>query len=56
MWLDAGVHGEYACMNKKAWGGLVLPEELDGVEAEDDGGSVVCVADVLGHARANQRY
>ena len=37
MWSDAGDHGEDACVKEKAWGGLDLPEELDGVEAEDGG-------------------
>ena len=31
MWLDAEDHGEHACVNDKAWGGLDLPLELAGV-------------------------
>ena len=37
MWSDAGGYGEVACVKEKAWGGLNLPGELDGVEAEDGG-------------------
>ena len=37
VWSDAGDHGEVACVKEKVWGGLILPEELDGVEAEDGG-------------------
>ena len=38
MWSDAEDHGENACVKDKAWGGLDLPLEVVGVEAEDGGG------------------
>ena len=42
MWSDAGDHREDACVKEKAWGGLDLPEELDGDET--DGGDALCRA------------
>jgi hypothetical protein len=38
VWSDAEDHGENACVKDKAWGGLDLPLEVVGVEAEDGGG------------------
>ena len=37
MWSDAEDHGEDACVKGKVWGGLDLPLELVGLDAEDGG-------------------
>ena len=38
MWSCVEDHGEHVCVKDKTWGGLDLPLEVVGVDAEDGGG------------------